>query len=304
MNASRRGDPLAEHHLPALDASAYREPPRLATGTVVLLTLVLAGAAGVTGYCGWSLWTTQRRLSATQTQLTQTTAERRRAQTEATQLQRVLAEQEAQLAESGKRAAELEAELAATGGRLSELEADRAEVDARLAEFRRMQQQFQKMIDSGRLEVAFRRGRMTVDLPAQVLFPSGSANLTEEGFRALTEVANILHGVNDRRFIVAGHTDNVPVSTPEFADNWQLSTARALRVTEALIAAGMRPSQLVAAGHAEFEPVASNKSARGRQKNRRIEIILEPRLMPIPGLEREEQPDAAPAKAPAEAAKP
>jgi chemotaxis protein MotB len=87
-----------------------------------------------------------------------------------------------------------------------------------------------------------------------------------------------------RRFIVAGHTDNVPVATDQFANNWELSTARAVKVTSALIRGGLRPEQLVAAGASEYDPVARNTSEAGRQKNRRIEIILEPRLQPIPGL--------------------
>jgi chemotaxis protein MotB len=141
------------------------------------------------------------------------------------------------------------------------------------------------MIDSGRLKVTFRRGRMIVELPAQVLFPSGSAELTDDGQKSLAEVAHILRVMRGRHFIVGGHTDNVPVSTERFANNWELSTARAVTVTGALIRGGLRPEQLVAAGYSEYDPVARNTSEAGRQKNRRIEIMLEPRLKPIPGLE-------------------
>jgi chemotaxis protein MotB len=293
MNSYRRRDQLADQTPPIGSSSGYREEPRLRTGTVVLLTLVLSLAAAVTGYCGWTLWMTQRKLANAQTELTQLSADHKRIQADAGRVARVRGELETQLGESKARVTDLEAQLAATSGQLSELEANRAEIDARLSEFRRITQQFQNMIDTGRLEVVFRRGRMTVALPAQVLFPSGSAKLTDEGSKALRDVAAILHGVNDRRFIVAGHTDNVPVSTTEFADNWQLSTARALRVTEALIGAGMRPSQLVAAGHAEFEPVATNKTPRGRQKNRRIEIVLEPHLRHVPGVDFDEPAEQA-----------
>jgi chemotaxis protein MotB len=301
MNSARRHDDLVAHHLPPAGADGYRQA-RLRTGTVVLLTLVLSAAAAITGYCGWTLWMTQRKLSAAQADLSGVSADHKRVRTDAEQLTQAKLELETQLAAHKARVTDLEAQLTVSSGRLSELEANRSEIDARLAEFRRITQQFQNMIDAGRLEVKFRRGRMIVALPAQVLFPSGSAKLTDEGSKALRDVAAILHGVNDRKFIVAGHTDNVPVSTSEFADNWQLSSTRALRVIEALIGAGMRPSQLVAAGYGEFEPVATNKTPKGRQKNRRIEIALEPYLTRVDGIEIDEPVAAEKPEAPVAAA--
>ena len=174
--------------------------------------------------------------------------------------------------------------LAAAETRLAELNEERSEIREQLAEFRQLTQQFKRMIDSGRLEVTFRRGRMIVELPAAVLFPSGRAELTKEGSEALGDVAKILRSLRSRRFIVAGHTDNIPVATERFANNWELSTARAVEVTSELVRGGLRPEQLVAAGYSEYDPVARNTSVKGRQKNRRIEIILEPRLAPLPGL--------------------
>jgi chemotaxis protein MotB len=189
---------------------------------------------------------------------------------------------------------ELNTALAAAQTRLAELDEERSEIKEQLAEFEQLTRQFQRMIDSGRLEVTFRRGRMIVELPAQVLFPSGSADLTDEGNKSLGEVARILRSLRSRRFIVAGHTDNVPVGKNErFASNWELSSARAVKVTGELIRGGLRPEQLVAAGYSEYDPVARNTSEKGRQKNRRIEIILEPRLVALPGLEPDKSPGAA-----------
>jgi chemotaxis protein MotB len=180
---------------------------------------------------------------------------------------------------------ELNTELAAVQTRLAELDEERSAIRDQLAEFQQLTRQFKRMIDSGRLKVTFRRGRMIVELPAQVLFPSGSADLTDEGTKALDDVAKILRGMHNRRFIVAGHTDNVPVANERFASNWELSSARAVRVTAQLIHGGLKPEQLVAAGYSEYDPVARNGNEVGRQKNRRIEIILEPRLAPLPNLE-------------------
>jgi chemotaxis protein MotB len=203
-------------------------------------------------------------------------------------------ERDALLAQANAKLLELNTELAVVNTRLAETEQERGEIREQLAEFRQMTAQFKRMIDSGRLEVVFRRGRMIVQLPAQVLFPSGSAELTEDGKKALQEVAKVLRGMRNRRFVVAGHTDNVPVAKNErFADNWELSAARAVGVTSALIRGGLRAEQLVAAGYSEYDPVARNTSEAGRSKNRRIEIILEPRLTQLPGLAKTANAKAA-----------
>jgi len=184
------------------------------------------------------------------------------------------------------------AQLAAAESRLHDLEGERAAMDATLAEFRDVTDKFKKLIDAGTLDVTFRRGRMIVELPAGVLFDSGSADLSDDGKKAVGEVARILAGVRGRRFMVGGHTDNVP-AVKEYKSNWALSTARAVTVLEALMRAGMDPTRLVAAGYAEFDPVAPNTTPEGRQKNRRIEIILEPYLVAPP----DEKPALAKTKA-------
>lgn len=191
--------------------------------------------------------------------------------------QREHAQREALFSETTHKLESASAELAAAQTRLDELDAERGAMNEQLAEFKQMTSELKRMIDSGRLKVSFRRGRMIVELPAQVLFASGSADLTDDGKEALVQVAKSLRGFKSRHFIVAGHTDNVPVSG-RFASNWELSSARAVTVTGALIRGGLQPEQLVAAGYGEFDPVARNATDAGKQKNRRIEIILEPRL--------------------------
>lgn len=200
-------------------------------------------------------------------------------------------EQSALLAETVEKLNAASAELAAAHTRLDELDAERGQMHEQLAEFKQMTRELSRMIDSGRLKVSFRRGRMIVELPAQVLFPSGSAELSDEGKEALTQVAKGLRGFNSRNFIVAGHTDNVPVSG-KFANNWELSSARAVTVTGALIRGGLRPEQLVAAGYGEYDPVARNTTEANKQKNRRIEIILEPRLRELKSAKADEKPAA------------
>jgi chemotaxis protein MotB len=178
----------------------------------------------------------------------------------------------------------LEVALSTCEASMTDLDKQRREADARLREFKSFTERFQRMIDTGKLDVEFRRGQMVVKLPAAILFPSGSAELSAEGVQALKEVADVLEEMPRKRFTVAGHTDDVPVRTAQFASNWELSTARAVRVTKVLIDRGLRPHNLVAAGYAQFAPIASNRSNAGRQRNRRIEIILEPELRPLPEL--------------------
>jgi chemotaxis protein MotB len=174
-------------------------------------------------------------------------------------------------------------ELGASRAELDQLRKAKEEEDARLAVFKSVTDKFRQMIDSGKLQVVMRHGRMVVKLPASVLFPSGSADLSKDGQTALAEVARILRQFPDRRFEVAGHTDNVPISTPStFKNNLDLSTARAVTVTDYLIEKGMNAARLSAAGYSAYQPVANNGTELGRQENRRIEIVLVPNLAEVP----------------------
>lgn len=184
--------------------------------------------------------------------------------------------------ESSKQRARVEQQ--ATQAELDELRKQRAETEAQLAEFKKLTSKFRKMIDAGKLKVYIRRGRMMVALPSSVLFPSGKAELSERGKTALATVAETLKEFPNRRFLVAGHTDNVRIKGGDFADNWQLSTARALTVTRYLIEQGLKPKNLAAAGYSKFDPVRSNRTRRGRRRNRRIELILVPNIAPLPKL--------------------
>ena len=193
-----------------------------------------------------------------------------------------LAKAEAARSECEERQAALEeqlgSELSATKEELEELRRQRAEVDA---QFNDLTAKLQEMIDAGDLQVYMRRGLIMIGLPSQILFPSGKAELSERGQKALGKIATVLATMPDRRIEVAGHTDDEPIGEKlkaQWQDNWELSTARALTVTRFLVGKGMKPDNLAAAGHGEFDPVADNKKADGRKKNRRIELILVPDL--------------------------
>jgi chemotaxis protein MotB len=125
---------------------------------------------------------------------------------------------------------------------------------------------------------------MILKLPSEVLFDSGKAELKGAGKTALGEVLTILLEFKDRRFQVAGHTDNVPIRSRDFKSNWELSAARAVSVVKAMVEAGFDARNVSASGFGEFDPVADNDSPEGKQKNRRIEIILVPDLSDLPNL--------------------
>ena len=184
--------------------------------------------------------------------------------------------------ESERTAADSQATLTATKAELEELRKQRADAEERLAAFNSMTSKLQKMIDTGKLKVMIRKNRMIVKLPAEVLFASGKADLSPEGQSTMAEVAVVLRQFIDRKFMIAGHTDNVPVGESKYSGNWELSTARAVTVTEFLIKNGLRPTNLVAAGYGEFDPVAPNATPQGKQENRRIELVLLPNLDELP----------------------
>jgi chemotaxis protein MotB len=171
--------------------------------------------------------------------------------------------------------------------RKSEIEAlrkQRAQIEANLKQYRGLREAFEKMIGAGELEVYRRHGRIMVALPSSVLFASGKADLSAPGQRAVAQVAQVLAKLEGRRFLVAGHTDNVPIRASRFQDNWDLSAARATMVTRTLIENGMPPTSVAAAGYGEHDPLKANDSSDNRKRNRRIEIILMPNIDELPEL--------------------
>jgi chemotaxis protein MotB len=126
-----------------------------------------------------------------------------------------------------------------------------------------------------------RRGLVVRVLTDQLLFASGQATLQPAGFPLLNEVAQLLNVDQSHPITVEGHTDNVPISSSEFPSNWELSTDRATTVVRYLIAKGVNRERLGAVGYADLHPLASNATAAGRAKNRRVEIVLQ-RINPVP----------------------
>lgn len=129
------------------------------------------------------------------------------------------------------------------------------------------------------LSVEMKNGKVYVSLSDKLLFKSGDANVESKGKEALKKLADVLNKNPDVSIAIEGHTDNVPIKTALYKDNWDLSTARATNVVRLLsIEYGMDAHRLTAAGKGEYFPVADNSTAEGKAKNRRTEIVLSPKL--------------------------
>ena len=206
----------------------------------------------------------RRRIAVVEGDLTQLRQELRTARDDAQRAERLL----------GLRGAELQS----LQRRLASLQAVEQEVRERNAIYQDVIGRFRSLMDGGQLSVTIDRGRMVIQLPQDILFPSGSATLNAEGRSVISQVGAVLADFEDRRFQVEGHTDNVPISTERFPSNWELSSARALAVVRLLTAQGVAPENVSGAAFGEYQPRASNDDRESRRLNRRIEIVMLPNL--------------------------
>jgi chemotaxis protein MotB len=118
------------------------------------------------------------------------------------------------------------------------------------------------------------RGLVIRVLTDDLLFPSGKAELDLGAHSLLGEIAQLLNVDSTHPIEVDGNTDNVPIHSSEFPSNWELSTARASTVVQYLVDRGVTPRRLSATGYAEQRPIASEATAAGRARNRRVEIVM------------------------------
>jgi chemotaxis protein MotB len=132
------------------------------------------------------------------------------------------------------------------------------------------------------LSVYTKDGNVYIALQEKLLFKSGSAVVDVKGNEALKSLAVVLNQTNGINVMIEGHTDNVPIRTKLYKDNWDLSTARATTILRLLTKDyGFDPLRITASGRGEFHPVASNDTDSGRASNRRTEIIISPDLNEI-----------------------
>jgi chemotaxis protein MotB len=135
---------------------------------------------------------------------------------------------------------------------------------------------------SDELYVYTKDGNVYVALEEKLLFRSGSDVVDPKGKEALKSLAIVLNNTKEINVMIEGHTDNVPIKTQQFKDNWDLSTSRATSILRILTNDnGFDPNRITASGKGEFHPVKTNETEEGRAGNRRTEIILSPDLKEI-----------------------
>ncbi len=170
-------------------------------------------------------------------------------------------------------------QIAAQRQRLEQLQALLDQQQEAAEALRRKIAEALKGFSSSELTVKMKNGKVYISMQESLLFPSGSAVVNPKGKDALSKVAGVLNTSSDININIEGHTDSIPIHTAKFADNWELSTARATSIAHVLIDEyRVTPAKLVASGRSEYDPIAPNSTPEGRGQNRRTEIILEPRL--------------------------
>ena len=157
-----------------------------------------------------------------------------------------------------------------------------AEVDAQNARLQSLLNSVKDALlgfSSDELTVTEKNGKIYVAMSDKLLFESGSAQVNKQGKEALGKLAEVLKKQHDIDVFIEGHTDNKPIKTVQFKDNWDLSVVRATSVVRVLTQDyGVNPLQILPCGRGEFMPVDNNESVEGRAHNRRTEIIMAPKL--------------------------
>jgi chemotaxis protein MotB len=236
-------------------------------GPWIMAFLALAGAAGG-GY-----WLHQGRQHARQ-DAAAATQRAQAAEGEKTELAQKVEKLEAEKSELATAKEELSKDVQAKTGELAQLKGT----------FDGLQDKMKEEIAKGDIRLSQSGGKLRVDLVDKILFDSGEAVISKRGEGVLSRLGGVLAAMDDKQIQVSGHTDSNPISeklASQFPTNWELSVSRAINVVRFLEEKANVPAKnLIASGYGQHHPIASNKSAAGRARNRRIEILLTPSLAP------------------------
>lgn len=197
-----------------------------------------------------------------------------------------LEKKEITLAKEQNRLEQLEKDLQARSLRIRELEGLIAQKEQKMQNLKDNLSRALTNFEGQGLSVEMRNGKVYVSMENKLLFASGSWEVGNEGQKAVQELAKVLAQNPDIAVLIEGHTDDVPYEgTGAITDNWDLSTKRATEVLKLLLKnETLNPQNLTAAGKGEHAPIAPNTTEEGRAKNRRIEVVLTPKLDEISKL--------------------
>ena len=192
-----------------------------------------------------------------------------------------LAAKEAMLKTEQDRLAKLKQELDSRSNRINELESLIASKEQNMKTLKETMSKALNNFEGKGLTVEQKNGKVYVSMENKLLFNTGSWAVNAEGKSAVIEIAKVLAANPEIVVLIEGHTDNTPFkgTVDGVTDNWSLSTKRAIAIVDILLQnKQVVPSNLTAAGRSEFAPIMPNTSPENKAKNRRIEIILTPKL--------------------------
>ena len=184
------------------------------------------------------------------------------------------------LASENARLEQLKKELETRSNRVAELESVIAAKDAAMTSLKNAISNALTDFEGKGLTIEQRNGKVYVSMENKLLFNSGSWAVGFEGKKAVKQLGSVLGDNPEIAVLIEGHTDNAPYSgSGQIKGNWDLSTKRATAIVNILRENNnINPENLTAAGRGEFAPIASNNTTEGKAKNRRIEVILTPKL--------------------------
>lgn len=182
-----------------------------------------------------------------------------------------------------RKIADLKRELAALSNQMADLQ---KLTDKQKEELARMEDQANELekqlaeeIKKGEITLKRFHDKLIINIDEKICFDSGKAELKQDVMPALGKITTILANYPENKIVIEGHTDNVPISTSRFRDNWQLSTERALSVLNYILRGGkLNASRFSAAGYGEYNPIVPNDTPANRALNRRVDIVVVPRL--------------------------
>ncbi|MCU7918828.1 MAG: type VI secretion system protein TssL, long form [Candidatus Thiodiazotropha sp. (ex Dulcina madagascariensis)] len=138
-----------------------------------------------------------------------------------------------------------------------------------------LQEMLDEEITEGLLDVETEETKIIIRIQEKGSFPSGRANLNPDFFEVISKITEVI-ATTPGKIIVAGHTDNIPISTKRFRSNWELSSARAVTVVHAMLSnAAIDESRFLIQGYADSRPLVANDSSENRAQNRRVELVIQ-----------------------------
>ncbi|MCC6544079.1 MAG: OmpA family protein [Nitrospirae bacterium] len=131
-----------------------------------------------------------------------------------------------------------------------------------------------KEFEQSRKLVIFQNSKgIVIRITDTALFDSGNSEIKNEAVETIDNLAGVLTSIR-KDIQIEGHTDNIPINSPKYPSNWELSSARATSIVRRFVNMGLEPSRLTAIGYGEYRPIADNDTAEGRSKNRRVDILV------------------------------